>query len=87
MAEIGLASAIVELAVEGFRIYKTAKVFLNRAHSAQKDVRAIATDVQSTSETLHQLADCLGKHGKRNGRAIQKPIWRLANPFSRTLNL
>lgn len=92
MAEIGLVSVIVELAVEGFRVDKTVNVFLNRVHSARKDIRAITTDVQYTSETLQQLAGYLGEHGSSSfaneeWKGSTEVIWRLAKPFSRTLNL
>lgn len=62
MAEAALIFSFLDLAAEGLKISETISAFLDRFHSASKDIHALVTDVQSTSETLKQLADCLGKH-------------------------
>lgn len=63
MAEAGLILSILGLAAEGLKISETISAFLDRVGSASKDIQAIVTDVQSTSETLQKLADCLGNDG------------------------
>lgn len=63
MAEAGLVFSTLGLATKGFKIAETGSAFLKRVYGASKDIHAIVKDVQSTSEALNRLTDCLGRRG------------------------